>query len=143
MNKRLLVGVCGLAAAAGIFAGCGQDAQEPMRFEWSEPTTVVTEATEPAARFSFGDIVWRVCDCEARSDVHLTRYAVVEQKGDLLTLTTAITDDPETMRQVLPEYLAEMAQQDASGSYLSTVKAATCYRTEAEAQSATWAMQEG
>lgn len=136
MNKRLLAGVCGLAAAAGILAGCGQEAQEPMRFAWSEPTTVVTVATEPAARFAFGDIAWRWYE-SADGEIRTSRHAVVSQEGDWLVVTTCINDDPAVVREVLPEYLGFPETET------DLLPVSECYATEFEALAAAQALREG
>lgn len=136
MHKRLVAGVCGLAAAAGILAGCGQQAQEPMRFEWSEPTTVVTVSTEPAARFAFGDIAWRWYESDD-GEIRTSRHAVVSQEGDWLVVTTCINDDPAVVREVLPEYLGFPETET------DLLPVSECYATEIEALAAAEALREG
>lgn len=139
MHKRLVVGVCGLAAAAGILAGCGQDAQEPMRFEWSNPTTVTALESFPAeepAGFAFGDIAWRWYE-SADGEIRTSRHAVVSQEGDWLVVTTCINDDPAVVREVLPEYLGFPETET------DLLPVSECYATEFEALAAAEALREG
>lgn len=144
MNKRLLAGACSLAAAGLILAGCGADAPEPMRFAWSNPTSVTITETAPNAaaegerpRFGFGDIAWSLRE-DSEGLMRLSRHAVVAQAGDFLVVTTAVTDSPEA----LEEYLRDM-EQYYPGECLTLMLAGDCYSTEAEAQAAADGLQEG
>ena len=130
--KRMLAAL----GAAVMMAGCGSDpnsawenptvAQEPV------PTAAVTESA--GHRFEFGDIAWSLWQAPDRQ-WRLERHAVVSQEGAYLTVTSCVTDDPDVLRQVLPEYLENM-ERDYPDQALELMLVADCYATEADAQAA-------
>lgn len=139
--KRMLA----VSAAALMLAGCDTTpgwADEPLFQPVPVPVVIVEPETTAAAVepggdcFTFGDIAWGLWE-DPDGQVQLSRHAVVAQEGDYLTVTTCITDDPDVLRQVLPEYLAD------PGTSVELMPAADCYATEAEAQAAADALNGG
>lgn len=123
-------GLLAALGAAALLAGCG-GAPEPMQeVPQAEAVPAATEAVQESERFVFGDLVWRVCDCQADGEAHLTRHAVVSDDGEYLTVTSAFTDDPDALREMLPEYLEDPC------ATVERMPVAECYSIEAEALAA-------
>lgn len=132
-NRKLRCLLAALGAAA-VMAGCGGAAGPAPEVTQSATVPAVTEAVQESGRFAFGDLVWRVCRCQADGEAHLTRHAVVSDDGEYLTVTSAFTDDPDALREMLPEYLA------FPETTVELLPVEECYKSEAEAQAAADAM---
>lgn len=128
--------VMAAVVAAGMLAGCTVSAPGYEAGTGIPTEVTVPQVTEPAqVRYAFGDIVYSLEPWDDGT-VQVCRHAVVAHEGDVIMITTAVSDTSAALRECLPEYLAE-------GAAVRQLDEDDAYATEREAEAAAAEMMGG